>query len=277
MYRISILIILTLSFLISQERTTLHFASPDDNLPGHIINNTSSIADLFTVTNNYILEGITIWFINNNDTEDLIIEVRMDDNGLPGSVIGEWNLTVFGPLDGMRDYFIDTTSDCVNLVNVNGFTNYWLTVRSDAAVDIIWMQTANSIYTYSTSEDNGENWIIGSENENAGATIITGEEILTFDPGIPEGDINLDYAADILDVVLIVSFILDTGDFNEEEFLASDLNHDNSVDILDVISLIDIILNSDYGMPDFLLTDINQNSDYYQQDIGPSVFDGYVS
>ena len=53
MYRISILIILTLSFLISQERTTLHFASPDDNLPGHIINNTSSIADLFTVTNDY--------------------------------------------------------------------------------------------------------------------------------------------------------------------------------------------------------------------------------
>jgi len=52
------------------------------------------------------------------------------------------------------------------------------------------------------------------------------------------GDINYDYALNILDVIQIVITILD-GDYNE----IADINFDGIINILDVIEIIDIILD----------------------------------
>ena len=57
------------------------------------------------------------------------------------------------------------------------------------------------------------------------------------------GDVNFDGDINILDVVLIVSYILDTQDFSSDQVLYSDINEDGTIDILDVVSMINQILS----------------------------------
>ena len=58
------------------------------------------------------------------------------------------------------------------------------------------------------------------------------------------GDINLDSAVNILDIVILLNFILDIQTPTSEEFSASDINGDITLDILDIVQLINIILVS---------------------------------
>ena len=57
------------------------------------------------------------------------------------------------------------------------------------------------------------------------------------------GDINNDNNIDVLDVVTIVSFILETSTPTDEEFDTADTNLDNNVDVLDVVIIVSLILN----------------------------------
>ena len=68
------------------------------------------------------------------------------------------------------------------------------------------------------------------------------EEACMIDYQIDLGDINFDEDINVLDVVLLVSFILGNPT-NEEEYSAADINVDSLLNILDVVLLIDIILN----------------------------------
>ena len=64
------------------------------------------------------------------------------------------------------------------------------------------------------------------------------------------GDANTDNDINILDVVLVVSFILnDTSTYyydeaNAMQIYLSNINQDNNIDVLDVVMLVDIILNA---------------------------------
>ena len=57
------------------------------------------------------------------------------------------------------------------------------------------------------------------------------------------GDVNFDSSLDVIDIVLLVSYIIGSSEFNQNQVIASDLNEDNSIDVLDTVSLINIILN----------------------------------
>lgn len=57
------------------------------------------------------------------------------------------------------------------------------------------------------------------------------------------GDVNFDSSLDVIDIVLLVSFIIGGSEFNQDQIITSDLNEDNSIDVLDIVSLINIILN----------------------------------
>ena len=57
------------------------------------------------------------------------------------------------------------------------------------------------------------------------------------------GDINNDSNLDVLDVVSIVSFILDNSTPTDEEATISDINEDTNIDVLDVIILVGMILD----------------------------------
>ena len=57
------------------------------------------------------------------------------------------------------------------------------------------------------------------------------------------GDVNFDSSLDVIDIVLLVSYIVGSSDFNQNQIIVSDLNEDVSIDILDIVALINIILN----------------------------------
>ena len=57
------------------------------------------------------------------------------------------------------------------------------------------------------------------------------------------GDVNFDSLINILDVILLVSFIVDSTPFDYQTLIISDVNLDGSLDILDIVEIVNIILN----------------------------------
>lgn len=58
------------------------------------------------------------------------------------------------------------------------------------------------------------------------------------------GDINQDADINIMDVIILIGFILETAAPNELELLLSDINEDGLLDVLDVIILVNFILEN---------------------------------
>ena len=61
------------------------------------------------------------------------------------------------------------------------------------------------------------------------------------------GDINLDGAVNILDVVILVNLVLGFQTPTDVEFLVSDLNNDGILNVLDIVQLVNIILYVSFG------------------------------
>ena len=57
------------------------------------------------------------------------------------------------------------------------------------------------------------------------------------------GDINVDFEVNVLDIILLVSFILMTDSPTEAEFSISDINSDEELNVLDVVAVVQMILN----------------------------------
>ena len=57
------------------------------------------------------------------------------------------------------------------------------------------------------------------------------------------GDVNLDNDLNVLDVVTVVSYVLGSGEFNDEQFCNADINEDLNIDVLDIVMIVSIILN----------------------------------
>ena len=66
-----------------------------------------------------------------------------------------------------------------------------------------------------------------------------------IEPECTIGDINVNGAIDVSDIVAIVNIVLaDGSNLSESEICAADINIDNTIDVLDVIALVNIILDS---------------------------------
>jgi hypothetical protein len=57
------------------------------------------------------------------------------------------------------------------------------------------------------------------------------------------GDINNDAQINVLDIVILVSFVLMSDNPTESEFFIADFNGDNALNVLDVVAIIQVILN----------------------------------
>ena len=57
------------------------------------------------------------------------------------------------------------------------------------------------------------------------------------------GDISYDGIINILDVIILVSFILEENYLDYQEFIVLDINFDGSINILDVVDIVNIILD----------------------------------
>ena len=58
-----------------------------------------------------------------------------------------------------------------------------------------------------------------------------------------QGDINQDSFVNVLDIVFLVSFILESQNPTELEIIYSDINSDDFINVLDVVMLVNLILD----------------------------------
>ena len=77
--------------------------------------------------------------------------------------------------------------------------------------------------------DGQNNW----DNNNGNDWNINIQNILS-------GDVNYDSTLDILDIIIIVSFILN----NNEIYIEADFNNDGNINLLDIIQLVNVIMNN---------------------------------
>ena len=58
------------------------------------------------------------------------------------------------------------------------------------------------------------------------------------------GDVNFDSEVNVIDIIMIISFIMENSIPTDLQFYLSDLNHDGYIDIMDIIIIVNtIILN----------------------------------
>ena len=57
------------------------------------------------------------------------------------------------------------------------------------------------------------------------------------------GDINQDLIINVLDIISLINFVLESDAPTSDEFVLSDLNQDNIINVLDIVSLVNLILN----------------------------------
>ncbi len=93
-------------------------------------------------------------------------------------------------------------------------------------------------HTYSSSDEYQVSLIVtnlfGYSSEEHVETIIVGSGL--------SGDINDDNLLNVLDIVMMVNFVLNTSSPTNSQFNASDINDDGLLNVLDVVMLVNLIL-----------------------------------
>ena len=113
-------------------------------------------------------------------------------------------------------------------------------VESGSSENVYFSVDANIL---ADGEYLGEIIVNTNDPQNQQITIPTVLTIGETCSGWNLGDINNDDFVNILDVILMINFVLQTEEPNECEFYVSDYNDDGVLNILDVIQLVNVILN----------------------------------
>jgi hypothetical protein len=272
-----------LCFTFGQDRSTIFNAGPPTTEEGFLLSNDGEngtvIADRFFVANDYVLEAFYVWLkLVDSDSGSVNIKLHNDSNGSPGEIIYSWDIEL-DPLDTvLDDYLILTVGECHAMLAGN---NYWLSVSvNEPNVQVLWGNSPYEFYYTSSSQDLGTTWESPIQGF-VGATKIYAEQIFypdEIDGPADLGDVNLDGIVNILDIVQNVNYILGNLDFTDEQIVQADFNQDGDVNVLDIVQAVNHILSggSQY-MPEFIAEDINPNSEYFGQMIGPETFSGDIS
>ena len=272
---ISTILVLALSCLTGQDRSLIFSTGSPSGTEGYTIewDGTSgqSVSDRIYINSNMVLEALKIYATQVTEPAMATVILQADNNNSPGEEIYSWEVDVSAETHGNNYFLIITTDLCIYLDEGN---YYWLTLHAaDTESQITWIYSNNATFTYTTSTDQGTNWepvITG----NCGALSVWAEYI--YEPEVDEmiGDINADGDVNILDVVLLANAVL-TGNYLSE----GDINADNVINVLDIVGLVNIILTGppSVQLPIWDYADINTNSDYFNQLIGPDTFNGNVS
>ena len=231
----------------------------------------TSLSDRIYISNNMVLEALKIYAQANTVPAMARVVLQTDDGGQPGEEIYSWILDVEEENHGNNYFLIITTDLCIYLDADN---YYWLTLHADDPnSQISWYYSNNATFTYTTSSDLGINWEEPSVG-NCGSLSVWAEYIYESEIEETIGDINEDGNVNVLDVVILANAVL-TG----EDLPAGDINGDGVSNVLDIVGLVNIILNGPPSeqLPTWDYVDINTNSDYFDQLIGPDTFNGNVS
>jgi hypothetical protein len=271
----AIILLLVLSPLLGQDRSLIFSTGAPDGTEGHSIEfngiTGTSLSDRIFISNNMVLEALKVYAKASTAPAMAKIILQADDGGLPGEEIYSWTIDVEEENHGNNYFLIITTDLCIYLDAGN---YYWLTLHADDPdSQISWYYSNNATFTYTTSSDLGVNWETPSVG-NCGALSVWAEYI--YEPEVDEmiGDINADGDVNILDVVLLANAVL-TGNYLFE----GDINGDGMNNVLDIVGMVNIILDGPptEQLPVWAYEDINMNSDYFGEMIGPETFNGNVS
>ena len=272
---ISTILVLALSCLTGQDRSLIFTTGSPSGTEGYTIewDGTSgqSVSDRIYINANMVLEALKIYATQVTEPAMATVILQADNNNSPGEEIYSWEVDVSAETHGNNYFLIITTDLCIYLDEDN---YYWLTLHAaDTESQITWLYSNNATFTYTTSTDQGTNWepvITG----NCGALSVWAEYI--YEPEVDEmiGDINADGDVNILDVVLLANAVL-TGNYLSE----GDINGDGMNNVLDIVGMVNIILDGPptEQLPVWAYEDINMNSDYFGEMIGPETFHGNVS
>ena len=270
-----ILLLLVLNPLLGQDRSLIFTTGSPSGTEGYTIewDGTSgqSVSDRIYINSNMVLEALKIYATQVTEPAMATVILQADNNNSPGEEIYSWEVDVSAETHGNNYFLIITTDLCIYLDEGN---YYWLTLHAaDTESQITWIYSNNATFNYTTSTDQGTNWepvITG----NCGALSVWAEYI--YEPEVDEmiGDINADGDVNILDVVLLANAVL-TGNYLSE----GDINGDGMNNVLDIVGMVNIILDGPptEQLPVWAYEDINMNSDYFGEMIGPETFNGNVS
>ena len=263
-----------LGIVFTQDRTVIfNTGSPDSLTNGYEISSSQSIANRFTVSNDYVLEAMVFYMTLQSPTGNVIVSVKEDNNGVPGENISEfatWKHTLTTLTQ--NGYNLITTTDLCIYLDANQY--YWLTIEAgNLTTEATWVYSNFSGYQYSQYNAENDNWTSGLGYAGAGG--IWAEQI--YEAPFNTGDVNFDFTTNVVDLVLIVGHILSSGTLNEQAIEYADINSDSQIDVVDIVQLVSIILTEQSPNPNFILEDINPASEFFGQDIGPSFFNGEVS
>ena len=230
-----------------------------------------SVSDRIHISGNMVLEALKIYATATTEPAMARVLLQADNGGVPGEEIYSWDVDVAEETHGNNYFLIITTDLCIYLDAGN---DYWLTLQAaDTESQIEWYYSNNATFTYTTSSDQGANWDSATTG-NCGSLSVWAEYI--YEPEVEEtaGDINEDGSMNVLDVVILANAVL-TG----EDLPSGDINGDGVNNVLDIVGLVNNILNgpSYEQLPTWDYVDINPNSDYFDQLIGPDTFAGNVS
>jgi hypothetical protein len=266
-----------------QDRSTIFNAGPPTTQEGFLLSNDgvdgTVVADRFYVANDYVLEAFYVWLkLVESDSGSVNVKLHHDSNTSPGEIMYSWDIEL-DPLDTvLDDYLIVTVGECHTMLGGN---DYWLSVTvNEPDVQVLWGNSPYEFYYTSTSQDLGSTWESPVQGY-VGAAKIYAEHI--FYPDDIEnptdlGDVNLDGIVNILDIVQNVNYILGNLNFTEEQIVQADFNEDGDVNVLDIVQTVNHILSGGIQyMPKFMAEDINPNSEYFGQMIGPDTFSGDIS
>ena len=271
----AIILLLVLSPLLGQDRSLIFTTGSPSGTEGYTIewDGTSgqSVSDRMYINSNMVLEALKIYATQVTEPAMATVILQADNNNSPGEEIYSWEVDVSAETHGNNYFLIITTDLCIYLDEGN---YYWLTLHAaDTESQITWLYSNNATFNYTTSTDQGTNWepvITG----NCGALSVWAEYI--YEPEVDEmiGDINADGDVNILDVVLLANAVL-TGNYLSE----GDINGDGMNNVLDIVGMVNIILDGPptEQLPVWAYEDINMNSDYFGEMIGPETFNGNVS
>ncbi len=263
------------SVICAQDRSLIFTTGSPSETEGYTIewNGTSgqSVSDRIHINGNMVLEALKIYAVADTEPAMARVLLQADNGGVPGEEIYSWDVDVSAETHGNNYFLIITTDLCIYLDEGN---DYWLTLHAaDTESQITWLYSNNATFTYTTSIDQGENWEVAATG-NCGSLSVWAEYI--YEPEVEEtaGDINEDGSMNVLDVVILANAVL-TG----EDLPSGDINGDGVNNVLDIVGLVNNILNgpSYEQLPTWDYVDINPNSDYFDQLIGPDTFNGNVS
>ena len=269
MKNILIYALLLINVSLNQDtRSTIFSTGTPETEEGYIISGDNSVANRFSITSDYAMEAFKVTMTMQSESGTVIVSIHDDDNNHPGQTLGSWDLALSS--SELREYLMYTFQDCILF---NSGENYWISVEAANEETLAtWVYSPSVFYTYSSSSDNQLSW--STSTGSAGSCKVYAEEF--FYPEIALGDINEDSSVDVIDIVMIVSYITNTGELTDSQSANADINQDHSVDVLDIVQLVGNIVNTE-PMPNFSLLDFNPNSDYYNQWIGPETFSNEVS